>query len=169
MSTGAHPHFSRAQHGAALVIGLVLLLILTLLAVTGMNTATTELVMAGNEQYRRAASLAASTGIEVAIADIGGVPTIPGVAPTVATAVPTGNVTIDTYTTATRYIGEESGLPQSSVDKFVGLHFEIDSTGLSARNARDRQVQGVFVVAGAAGSGGGGVGQIGSGLGALGE
>ena len=41
------------ERGAALVIGLVLLLILTLLAVTGMNTATTELVMAGNEQYGR--------------------------------------------------------------------------------------------------------------------
>lgn len=168
MNTRAALPIHRVQRGAALVIGLVLLLILTLLAVTGMNTATTELVMAGNEQYRRAASLAASTGIEVAIADIGGVPTVPGVAPTVANA-PTGNVTIDSYTSATRYMGEESGLPQSSVDKFVGLHFEIDSTGVSARNARDRQVQGVFVVAGAAGSGGGSVGQIGSGLGAPGE
>lgn len=164
-----HHALPRAQRGAALVIGLVLLLILTLLAVTGMNTATTELVMAGNEQYRRAASLAASTGIETAIADINGVPTVPGIAPTTATEVPTGNVAIDSYTTSTRYVGEETGLPQSSVDKFVGLHFEIDSTGLSARNARDRQVQGVFVVAGATGSGGGSVGQVGSGLGALGE
>ena len=59
------------ERGAALVIGLVLLLILTLLAVTGMNTATTELVMAGNEQYRRAAAMAATAGIEEAIADIG--------------------------------------------------------------------------------------------------
>ena len=41
------------QRGAALVIGLILLLVLTLLAVTGMNTASTELIMAGNEQYRQ--------------------------------------------------------------------------------------------------------------------
>lgn len=156
------------QRGAALVIGLVLLLILTLLAITGMNTATTELVMAGNEQYRRAAAMASSAGIEEAIADIGAVSTVPGAAPREVRDVPAGNVAIDRFTTSTRYVGEETGLPQSSVDRFVGLHYEIDSTGSSARNARDRQVQGVFVVAGAAG-GAGGIGQIGTGLGALGE
>lgn len=158
----------RPQRGAALVIGLVLLLILTLLAITGMNTASTELVMAGNEQYRRAAAMAATAGIEEAIADIGSVPTVPGVAPTQVADVPVGAAGTDHYTTSSRYIGEETGLPQSSVDRFVGLHYEIDSTGTSARNARDRQVQGVFVVAGA-GGGGGGTRQIGTGLGPLGE
>jgi type IV pilus assembly protein PilX len=156
------------QRGAALVIGLVLLLILTLLAITGMNTATTELVMAGNEQFRRAAVMASTAGIEEAIADIGAVPTIPGAAPTQILNVPAGVAATDRFTTSTRYIGEETGLPQSSVDRFVGLHYEIESTGSSARNARDRQVQGVFVVAGASGSGGG-IGRIGTGLGALGE
>lgn len=158
------------QRGAALVIGLVLLLILTLLAITGMNTATTELVMAGNEQFRRAAVMAASAGIEEAIADVGVVPTAPGAAPTQVQDVPFGVAGTDRFSTATRYVGEETGLPQSSVDRFIGLHFEIDSTGASARNARDRQVQGVFVIAGAgAAGGGGGIGQLGTGLGALGE
>lgn len=156
------------ERGAALVIGLVLLLILTLLAVTGMNTATTELVMAGNEQYRRAAAMAATAGIEEAIADIGAVPTVPGAAPTQVLDVPVGTSGVDRFSTASRYVGEETGLPQSSVDRFVGLHYEIDSTGTSLRNARDRQVQGLFIVAGA-GGGGGNVGQIGTGLGALGE
>ena len=40
------------QRGAALVIGLLLLLVLTLLAVSGMSSASVELIMAGNEQYR---------------------------------------------------------------------------------------------------------------------
>jgi hypothetical protein len=53
-----------AARGAALVVGLVLLLILTLLAISGMNTATTELVMAGNEMYQENAFQAAETGIE---------------------------------------------------------------------------------------------------------
>lgn len=156
------------QRGAALVIGLVLLLVLTLLAITGMNTATTELVMAGNEQYRRAASMAATAGIEEAIADLGTVPAVPGAAPTLVADVPVGSAGTDSFSTSTRYVGEETGLPQSSVDRFVGLHYEIDSTGVSARNARDRQVQGVFVIAGG-GGGAGGYRQIGTGLGALGE
>lgn len=157
------------QRGAALVIGLVLLLVLTLLAITGMNTATTELVMAGNEQYRRAAAMAATAGIEEAIADLDTVPAVPGAAPTEVRDVPVGAAGTDTFTTSTRYVGEETGLPQSSVDRFVGLHYEIDSTGRSARNARDRQVQGVFVVAGAGAGGNGDFRQIGTGLGAPGE
>ena len=42
----------RRQDGAALVVGLILLLVLTLLAVSGMTTASLELQMAGNEQYQ---------------------------------------------------------------------------------------------------------------------
>jgi type IV pilus assembly protein PilX len=42
----------RRQRGAALVVGLVLLLVLTLLAVSTMRTASLELLMAGNAQFR---------------------------------------------------------------------------------------------------------------------
>ena len=58
----------RAQRGAALVIGLILLLVLTLLAVSGMNSASLEFVMAGNEQYRANAFSAAEAGIERTLA-----------------------------------------------------------------------------------------------------
>jgi type IV pilus assembly protein PilX len=152
----------RNQRGAALVIGLVLLLVLTLMAVAGMNTSTTELVMAGNEQFRRNASLASTGGVEEAIARLNTVPTVPGAAPTVLQddLVAGGD---DTYRVESQYIDEERGLPQSSADKFVGYHYSIDSVGLSARNARDRQVQGVLVVSGAQ-AGSGEVGQIGTGL-----
>jgi type IV pilus assembly protein PilX len=133
------------QRGAALAIGLILLVVLTLLAFTGMNAATTELFMAGNEQHRKSASHSAAAGIELAIASLPSVPTVAG-----ATRALDGPVRIDSihekYETDTVYIGDEAGLPQSSVDKFVGLHFEIRSTGESARGARDEQVQGVFVV-----------------------
>jgi len=158
----------RRQQGAALVIGLILLLILTLLAVTGMNTATTELVMAGNEQYRNNASHAASTGIEEAIPGIAAVPTVEAAPVTVApTPVPGSDpapAVADTYSTSTQYVGEETGLPQSSANKFVGLHYVITSTGRSARSAKDVQLQGVLVVA-PAGSSGGDFGKTGKGLG----
>ncbi len=60
-------------------------------------------------------------------------------------------------------MGDESGLPQSSANKFVGLHYVIQSTGTAARSASDTQVQGVMVVA-PAGSSGGSFGKIGTGL-----
>jgi len=57
----------RKQSGAALVIGLVLLVVITVLAVSGMNTATTELAMARNDQNYENAFQAAETGLETAI------------------------------------------------------------------------------------------------------
>src|SRR5256884_2014014 len=55
------------QRGAALVVALLLLLVITLLAVAGMNAAAVEFVMAGNEQHRQNAFQAAETGIEQTI------------------------------------------------------------------------------------------------------
>ena len=49
----------RHQRGAALVVGLLLLLVLTILAISGMTTATLELQMAGNRQYQERAFQAA--------------------------------------------------------------------------------------------------------------
>jgi type IV pilus assembly protein PilX len=55
------------QRGAALVVGLLLMLVLTLLAISGMTTASNELQMAGNEQYQERAFQAADAGVERAI------------------------------------------------------------------------------------------------------
>jgi type IV pilus assembly protein PilX len=59
---GAH-----RQRGAALVIGLLLLVVITVLAISGMNTATTELAMARNDQNYEYAFQAAETGLEYAL------------------------------------------------------------------------------------------------------
>jgi len=58
----------RKQHGAALVIGLILLVVVTVLAISGMNTATTELALARNDQNYENAFQAAETGLEQALA-----------------------------------------------------------------------------------------------------
>ena len=60
-------HF-RKQRGAALVVGLVLLVVVTVLAISGMNTATTELAIARNDQNYENAFQAAETGLEDALA-----------------------------------------------------------------------------------------------------
>ncbi len=55
---------SQRQDGAALVVGLVLMVVITVLAISGMNTATTELAMARNDQNYENAFQAAETGLE---------------------------------------------------------------------------------------------------------
>jgi len=60
--------FPNKQNGAALVVGLVLLVVVTVLAVSGMNTATTELAIARNNQNYENAFQAAEAGLEQALA-----------------------------------------------------------------------------------------------------
>ncbi len=55
------------QQGAALVVGLLLLVVITVLAISGMNTAATELAMARNDQAYEDAFQAAETGLETAL------------------------------------------------------------------------------------------------------
>jgi Tfp pilus assembly protein PilX len=54
---------SRAQAGVALVVGLILLVVLTVLALSTLRTATLGLLMAGNDQYRENAFQLAESGI----------------------------------------------------------------------------------------------------------
>jgi type IV pilus assembly protein PilX len=51
------------QQGAALVVGLILLVVITVLAISGMNTATTSLAMARNDMNYENAFQAAETGL----------------------------------------------------------------------------------------------------------
>jgi type IV pilus assembly protein PilX len=55
------------QSGAALVVGLVLLVVVTVLAISGMNTATTELAIARNDQNYENAFQAAESGLAIAL------------------------------------------------------------------------------------------------------
>ena len=56
------------QAGATLIVGLVLLLVLTVVGVSGMNTATMEVTMAGNAQFQQDAFQLAESGIDTSIA-----------------------------------------------------------------------------------------------------
>ena len=76
----------KRQRGAALIVGLVLLMVLTVLGISGMNSATLELTMAGNTQFGQDAFQAAETGIDLVLArrTFSTVPNSPGniIAPT---------------------------------------------------------------------------------------
>jgi type IV pilus assembly protein PilX len=137
----------RQQHGAALVVGLLLLLVITLLAVAGMNSSALEFIMAGNEQYRQNAFQAAETGIEQTIVNGS---FIPGAATVTQSNVAAAGSATDTYTTSLS--SDLGGAPQPAIwgnswDSFSTYDFTITSTGASVRNAKSTHVQGVAVLA----------------------
>jgi type IV pilus assembly protein PilX len=148
-----HTRIHSQQRGAALIIGLILLVVITLLAVVGMNIANTELSSATSEQLRLRAFSAAETGLERrlqtlrldaktdatpetrAIADVDGSPKN-----TVT------NKATDTYITTTTFRGEGGMVSRYSAGTFAGFHFSIESTGASARNAQSVQESGAYLI-----------------------
>jgi Tfp pilus assembly protein PilX len=128
-----------------LVIALLLLVVFSLLAITGMRTAIAELWMAGSEQFHRVAVEAASAGVEAGIARLRASPGAIASDGTIEAGAGSGARTAS-YTATIRHAGTEASIPGSSAEKFVGEHFEIQSTGTAPRSARDVQVQGVTVI-----------------------
>jgi type IV pilus assembly protein PilX len=149
-----HPIASKhSQRGAALVVGMMLLLVLTLLAISGMNTASLELAMAGNMQYHENAFRAAETGIEQAMVLSAFNPADP---PDRLPATDGETLPIpDTggrdqfFATITPQLGgaAQPAVWGASWDSFSTYHFEVQSSGQSVRNAVATTVQGVAVIA----------------------
>ena len=142
------PPSHRLQRGVALVVGMIMLLVLTILAIAGMGTANLEFLMSGNEQFRSRAFNAAEAGIAQAIAT-GGMVAAPGWTQTVAGTVPGAGT--DTYSAAIDMpLGATPinlSRPGFSANTFVTYHFRITSTGTSARNSQALHVQEVADVA----------------------
>lgn len=148
MKQNRHTLRIRQQRGAALVVGMVLLLVLTLLAMSGMNTASTELVMAGNTQFEENAFQASETGIEVAMRTG---PFNPSTASVPVGNQPVGTSTTDFYNTNITPV-PGLNMPMQALwgnrwDSFSTFHFQVTSTGISSRNATTTHTQGMFVVA----------------------
>jgi Tfp pilus assembly protein PilX len=110
------------QRGSALVVALIMLIVLTILGITGMNIASTELVMAGGEQDRTRAFGAAEIGIERAIRNL------------------------DAYETTSAYRGSTDLINEFNGTKFEANHYQIRSQGNSARSAQRVIVQGVIAI-----------------------
>lgn len=124
-----------SQRGAALVAGLLLLTLISLLGIAGAAAAQVELQLARNEQFRENASSAASAGIEIAISHV--TASAPEAVPArLHASLPgsAGQIEIQV-----RFLGYESALPQLPGANLAGAHFEILSGGYAARGATDRQ------------------------------
>src|SRR3954468_16325720 len=135
------------QRGAALIVGLMMLVVVTLLAVTAVSTSSTELVMAGNEQFRDRAFQAAEAGVENAIRKArsgeSGVPfryndyiDLSDVAMASDSA--------DVHNTRLLAVGATKLVGESS--KFIGQMYKITATGTSARNSSSAHEVGTWVL-----------------------
>ncbi len=124
------------QQGAALVIALILLLVLTVLAVSGMNSASVELLMSGNEQYRQTAFRAAETGIEQAMRT----GTFIGTATTNVTDATAGYDVSITPQLNGDVLSSEAG---HDFEVAGSIHYLLQSTGTASRGARSINQQGL--------------------------
>src|SRR5689334_21896484 len=145
-------HLRNKQSGAALVVGLILLVVITLLAVVGMNIANTELAGATSEHLRMRAFNAAEAGLEQRLQTLGMDATTDHT-PIKADPVAVENSPVDpddeptdTYQVTTTYWGEGSMLSRFTVGTFAGFHYSVVSTGRSPRGAVAVHTAGAFIV-----------------------
>ncbi len=141
------------QRGAALIVGLMMLLALTLIGVTTMGMNTMELRMANNAQNQTNAFQAAEAGLEVGVGltDSNDITTNPQIItpPLLANA----TVLVDSRFVGLipgRGSGFTSGIscPGSSPERTRCAHFEVRSIGQHlASNASSTQLQGFYVLA----------------------
>jgi type IV pilus assembly protein PilX len=149
------------ERGAALVVGLVLLMVLTVLAISVMRTATLELMMAGNAQFRENAFQLAESGVEAVIRGaaagdidldaVGDCPARPAPARPwtddelpwdAAVEVP---VLRGRYQTRMCLDGATTDMPGSSIGTFRQLHYRIEARGRTdQRNAEAIHAQGFY-------------------------
>lgn len=140
----------RRESGAILVVGLVLLLVLTVLGISTMSTASLELNMAGNDQFYENAFQLAESGLDTTIANLNagvGVPPPlnPGVCPgfNPPVAVPAMGGTVATRICFSGDIPDLSG--SSSIGKIRQYHFETEAQGIAQGGASSWHHQGLFV------------------------
>lgn len=144
-----------AQRGAALAVGLMLLLILTVLGVSGMITATLELQMSGNAQFQERAFQAAEFGIEQAInaPDLSTSYTMasPKAVPASGAAPSVPGTSADSYKYSLYYDSTAGSTPVPGGGYSLGTgleayHFVTESTGTSTRGAQDVHVQSFYIL-----------------------
>ncbi|HEU4619680.1 MAG TPA: pilus assembly PilX N-terminal domain-containing protein [Gammaproteobacteria bacterium] len=134
-----------SEAGAALVVGLILMLVLTVLGVSGMNMNTLELTMASNTQSQQDAFQAAETGIDLALATR-------DFTTTAATSIAPTDVGGDTTAEATVQFMQTTPVPDLSFSMGVGtgsvqaFHFDITAVGEGPRNARATHTQSFYIV-----------------------
>jgi type IV pilus assembly protein PilX len=134
------PNMRAAQTGATLIVCLVLLLVLTVVGVSGMNTATMEVAMAANTQFQQDAFQLAEDGIEMAI----GTREYATDAPRTIDWLDNANADYDRRAVTTYRMNTPA--PGSSVGELEAFHFDTTSVGHGPRNALSQHTQSFYVI-----------------------
>ncbi len=139
----ATPFSIGRQHGAVLVVALVLMLVLTVIGISGLNTATMEITMAGSAQAQHDAFELAENAIDIALATESYATSGP------RTVTFLGDPDFDRQAVTT-YTGINTPVPgeansQGVAGAMVAWHFEVVSRGQGPRNAAASHVQGFYV------------------------
>ncbi len=141
------------ERGAALIVGLILLTVMTILAVSTLRTSSLELVMAGNTQYREMAFRLAELGIERELAilrqtngtTLGRTPN--WTRPIAPQDINLGPAMAGSYAGQVRYVRTGNPPLSFSPDDFIGDYYRLEITGATdQRGARSTQAQGLVVV-----------------------
>jgi type IV pilus assembly protein PilX len=135
------PGLRSGQAGATLIVGLVLLLVLTVVGVSGMNTATMEIQMASNTQFQQDAFQQAEDAIDIAISNRMYRP---------GTTVPLNWVGNPDYDRRATIIPRDSVVVPvfgSSVGEIRAFHWDIVAVGRGPRNATAQHSQSFYVPA----------------------
>jgi type IV pilus assembly protein PilX len=134
------PPLPTSQRGATLIVGLVLLLVLTVVGVSGMNTATMEVNMAANTQFQQDAFQMTEDAVDTVLA--------------------TRDYTTDAERTlewlpdtdynrrAVTTYRMNTDVPDAafSSDEVEAFHFDVRSVGRGPRNAQSEHTQSFYVV-----------------------
>lgn len=144
-----------SQRGAALVIGLILLLVLTVLGISGVVTAALELQMSGNTQFQERAFQAAEYGIEQAI-NAPNLSTANGYSNKLRVPASGANPTVpgstsDDYSYSLYYDSTAGATPVPGGGYSLGTgleayHFVVESAGNSKRGAKDVHTQSFYIL-----------------------
>ncbi|MFL2545857.1 MAG: PilX N-terminal domain-containing pilus assembly protein [Candidatus Rariloculaceae bacterium] len=138
--------FGRSQRGAVLLVGLIFLVVLTVLGISGMNTATLELAQASNTQSHQEAFQAAEVGIDLSLSERRYTTLGPAVIP--ITPVHAGT----SYTQASAQFVELTPVPDEAFSMGVqsgsiqAFHFDVVAVGRGPGNAASTHNQSFYVV-----------------------
>jgi len=131
------------QQGAALVVGLVLMLVLTVVGISGMNTATMQITMSNSVQVQQDAFQLAENAIDIAL----GTENYTTAGPRDVALL--GTPAYDRRATTT-YLDINTVIPGEANSEgvsgaMVAWHFQSVSAGVGPRNATSAHIQGFFV------------------------
>jgi type IV pilus assembly protein PilX len=139
---------NHTQRGAALIVGLILLMVLTVLGISGMNTSTLELTMTSNAQAHQDAFQAAETGIDIVLASRT-VSTVPGAPGNFVPLTPLGDGSYATQAVAAYQ--EATLVPDNGFSGGEGMpirayHFDVQAVGTGPRGATSTHNQSFYVI-----------------------